>query len=788
MTPSFHYPVENIRAIREQFAQYIEDGGLDAAYDLYTELRVYIDQNQKKLESNRAEFDLYNDALAKAGWMVFDRFPAEQIYPLFEKSLKYFFVESGSYRKDQLQRVCAVIALYTERDQVKLRIRNALEVSNATIGESLISLNGSSMPPTVSSWIADFRQFKSDGTITDPLLLTEYLNTAQNPQSLSSENREKLQGILQFYQYIATPSLGPRGAIDDVYYYDDLYSGHIFIHRDGQDIDTGEESPVIAAMAPQERELEKRRFERNAEAFLRIDMNAVQNGDISSYERYLEEIAQPLPEEVESGTVRKAALNEALNATTQPSSAPVSVFVDQQKNSFVDTASSAVSEHPDVVENKALKQVVPPHPAQRNANTIAAQHEEHVMLPKKIQHLPDANSVALRQSARPRVRRTQTTYSGQSLSPVSFSGGNTGVDAAGLIAQAQQQSLPKPNASAAPLAPAKPQSMLQQKSFSNVAPQAKSEVKIVVPTPQGAQSMKKNTTPSFDVVTLAQQVLSDHGLLLDSAETERRFVSLIGAFVRGEQPEQEVVKSLTMPSAQGGINVTARIAQSVLAMAMDLTRHPERIHKRKSIAHTRGRQVAKPTFAMASQAIEEKKQLQQRLQEDDRVDSFHQNNTNNIPVAKPSAQGVPVEDIFANLDTSSMGQVERPIVPDPLLSQSVHTSATQDKKTRIMSPLDELRHFSLPEFRAYTGGPAVATKAILDKIAVVGEQSVAKRADAIHAWQQSPVHQLYVNVGNASLQSGISVDQYIEQHQNDKEMLSPDEFDAVSQLNRQLRY
>lgn len=108
---------------------------------------------------------------------------------------------------------------------------------------------------------------------------------------------------------------------------------------------------------------------------------------------------------------------------------------------------------------------------------------------------------------------------------------------------------------------------------------------------------------------------------------------------------------------------------------------------------------------------------------------------------------------------------------------------------RVLGPVDELRTMSLDEFRRLGTTVADATKKLMEKINLLEEESYTKRADGIAAWKQSPVNQLYLDVGRASMEAAKPVEDVIhERQQAGTPTLTIDEFTGVVDLNRLLRF
>lgn len=107
---------------------------------------------------------------------------------------------------------------------------------------------------------------------------------------------------------------------------------------------------------------------------------------------------------------------------------------------------------------------------------------------------------------------------------------------------------------------------------------------------------------------------------------------------------------------------------------------------------------------------------------------------------------------------------------------------------RIYGPADQLKSISLIDWRRW-GSSAEAARKIEDKINLLAEDSLVKKAEGIKAWKASEINQLYLKIGEDSINKGKSVEKIIQERQEaGKKTLSIEEFNAVVELNRKLRF
>ncbi|MCX6784372.1 MAG: hypothetical protein NTV81_00300 [Candidatus Komeilibacteria bacterium] len=143
------------------------------------------------------------------------------------------------------------------------------------------------------------------------------------------------------------------------------------------------------------------------------------------------------------------------------------------------------------------------------------------------------------------------------------------------------------------------------------------------------------------------------------------------------------------------------------------------------------------------------------------------------------------------------------VMPQAIKPQAVSTASTagfrkplvwQDQKItevkrsyKLVSPLEELALLNLEMFRKL-GDHSAAVQKIREKIVVLGEESIGKGSQAIVAWRKSPLNQMYVKIGQLSLNQGEHVADVINQLTGQGErILTLAEFEAISDLNQALR-
>lgn len=108
---------------------------------------------------------------------------------------------------------------------------------------------------------------------------------------------------------------------------------------------------------------------------------------------------------------------------------------------------------------------------------------------------------------------------------------------------------------------------------------------------------------------------------------------------------------------------------------------------------------------------------------------------------------------------------------------------------KLVGPIDELGEISLLNFRRLSADPREAVLKIKEKLKFLEEDSYAQRLAGIKAWRMSPVNKIYLQIGTKSIGEKKTVSQVIEEMMNSgKDYLTENEFKAVMDLNRSIRF
>lgn len=107
----------------------------------------------------------------------------------------------------------------------------------------------------------------------------------------------------------------------------------------------------------------------------------------------------------------------------------------------------------------------------------------------------------------------------------------------------------------------------------------------------------------------------------------------------------------------------------------------------------------------------------------------------------------------------------------------------------LVGPIEELHRLDLQSFRRLGTDPVSMVQKVKEKIDLLASESLTKKAEGVKAWKQSPINQLYLNIGASSMAMGKSIETIIKDRTAaNQPTITPIEFRAIADLNKALRF
>lgn len=102
---------------------------------------------------------------------------------------------------------------------------------------------------------------------------------------------------------------------------------------------------------------------------------------------------------------------------------------------------------------------------------------------------------------------------------------------------------------------------------------------------------------------------------------------------------------------------------------------------------------------------------------------------------------------------------------------------------KLVTPVDELQSLTLQDFRRLSKDPLTAIRKISDKLDLLSQESLRKKAEGIEALKKSALYRDYSAIMSESVMKSVSYNQVIQE----KKTLTEAEYQALMQLNKLLR-
>ncbi len=335
------------------------------------------------------------------------------------------------------------------------------------------------------------------------------------------------------------------------------------------------------------------------------------------------------------------------------------------------------------------------------------------------------------------------------------------------------------------------------------------------------QMQNKGISPDLrkkESVAVDSLISASH-ITFSSKEAENRFRQILATYVRGVRKRFDAKNALMKPFAYGGVELDEKTAEESIA-------YTEKNSDLQSISRQFSHEEKSPLANIEPLPEEGAGTAPNENKPDstesgiEKLNKIVAQGERDIPYDLRSALAEKTDQQPADTGRSSfVPQVAAPVqIPVKLAQDNAVTDAEKavvvealqvagvsirrniesGRKKRmddvtftpkVMGPIDELRAYDPLTFRRLGPDPAKAAAKIREKIDLLGEEQYAKRIEGINAWRISPVNKLYLAIGERSMAEGKSVEQVIsEMKAAGQDALEPQEFEAIMDLNRTLRF
>lgn len=283
-----------------------------------------------------------------------------------------------------------------------------------------------------------------------------------------------------------------------------------------------------------------------------------------------------------------------------------------------------------------------------------------------------------------------------------------------------------------------------------------------------------------------KRIIDAAGINFGSSELSERFSNILRIYLRGIRNKIDTISCLIKPFANGGLSFDESSADQVMSLVDKIAaaKHGQRLAPlpKIKIPELEARDAVYDFSKMpAVKKPEAEKSVRQK------IDTAHElaplvpdvvrRKKEVGPISAPApepAKDVVIKRRFESENSNQSGKIK-----------------VEDVKyvPRVMGPLDEIKYMDLASFRRLDRDPSRSADKIKSKICLLEQENYGQKLESVKFWRSSPIYKLYLEIGNASIGENKPVDVIIEERKmRNQEYLTSEEFQAVMDLNRNLRF
>lgn len=318
----------------------------------------------------------------------------------------------------------------------------------------------------------------------------------------------------------------------------------------------------------------------------------------------------------------------------------------------------------------------------------------------------------------------------------------------------------------APLARPAPSPVTPEPSAPFISAATVSVSSVVAPAPAVSFGKPLNFDQEVD------KIIKDCGIHFKYQEIENRFRTIILYRLKNVRDQIQTREMLLSSSLVGGMGFTTLEADRVLGVI------------NQELDHLDNRFREKLTTAPFSELKQEAEKILQ-------------------PPALPPPQivyqppSLVSQSVSSPLPPSPVIPPAVPVPPNPVPVYQPPVMAPGERpkiedvrfQPKLTGPVEEIRSMTLTDFRRLAPTPEQMIEKILQRINLLEEESFSQKTQAIKAWKESEIYRLYLSLGDQSMEERKPIFDIIrERQEKNLPTLTPEEVEAVIELNQKLRY
>lgn len=325
-----------------------------------------------------------------------------------------------------------------------------------------------------------------------------------------------------------------------------------------------------------------------------------------------------------------------------------------------------------------------------------------------------------------------------------------------------------------------------------------------------AKNISKPAKPELGVSAGEEkltEIINRAQINFGSAELSERFKKILSTYLRGIRNRVATKLTLTKPFSNGGLNFDDDSADKVLLLADKVinAQPGEKIIAPPKIKLPEQEKQALPERDTPYDFSKLKDRAEKIKADLKKLDTTHElsaptANQGRLAPVKPEITPKPeIEqklklaakkiEVIKPEQTEQMPLIKRRFEAENL-SQNAKAKIEDVKYVpKVMGPIDEIKYMDLISWHRLGGDPFKNAEKIKNKLELLEEESYGKKLEGVKAWRLSPIFKLYLEIGSLSISENKPIDVIIEERKMaGKEYLTADEFKAIMDLNKTLRY
>lgn len=292
-------------------------------------------------------------------------------------------------------------------------------------------------------------------------------------------------------------------------------------------------------------------------------------------------------------------------------------------------------------------------------------------------------------------------------------------------------------------------------------------------------------TEPIPLEEIVKNIKEKLGLIFEDEILEKRFENIISSYFKEVRNEVQLEEILSRSKKIGGMELPP---EKVSLIVDAVKKEKEKINSESKIKDYSPKEKLEEIFTPQPVFLEEKEE-----KEGTGLPSFQFNEEK-----KKKFEGGTITPLLKEISFPPLYQVketkekeEKETIEIPV---QIQEPISDEKKIEDISfkppaigPIEELSEINLIDFQRW--GAEKTSQIILDKINLLAEESLFKKAEGIRAWQDSPLFKLYLEIGQEAMEKKKSLSEIIEERKlQNKPTLEFEDFLIISELNKKLRF